>query len=75
MSKRIIITIKSDGSIVAETTGNTGPACLDDLAVIEDICDTAVILDSKLTPEYFQSTSIRDAAVHQRQNQQNASDH
>ena len=53
MAKRITVTIGPAGNIVAESSGVAGPACLDDLAVITALCDTAVVTESKLTPEFY----------------------
>ena len=53
MAKRITVTIGPDGNIVAESSGVAGPACLDDLTLITALCDTAVVAESKLTPEYY----------------------
>ena len=74
MSKRITVTVRPDGSIVAESSGHDGPACIEDLAVITTMCDSAVILDSKLTTEYFASTDVVDTNLHHQENQQNASE-
>jgi len=74
MSKRITVSVRPDGSIVAESSGHGGPECLDDLAIITAMCDSAVILDSKLTTEYFASMNVVDTDVHRLDNQQNASE-
>ena len=58
MGKRIVVTIGADGNIVAESSGVAGPACLDDLALITALCDTAVVAESKLTPEYYASVHL-----------------
>jgi hypothetical protein len=61
MGKRITVTIGADGNIVAESSGAAGPACLDDLALITALCDTAVVAESKLTPEYYASVHVQDS--------------
>ena len=58
MTKRITVTIQSDGSISAESSGQAGAACLDDLAVIEALCDSGIVVGSNLTPEYFAEARI-----------------
>jgi hypothetical protein len=65
MPKRFIVTINSDGSISAESTGQQGLACLDDVSTIQAMCDFAVVVDSKLTPEYYGGVTISpDLKVH-----------
>jgi hypothetical protein len=61
MGKRITVTIGPDGNIVAESSGVAGPACLDDLALITALCDTAAVAESKLTPEYYASVHADDS--------------
>lgn len=51
--KRIVITLAADGSMSAESAGVTGPACLDDVALIQALVPHGTILDSKLTSAYF----------------------
>ena len=52
MTKRITVTIASDGSITAEVGGQQGPRCLDDTGTVAALCDFAVITESRLTSEY-----------------------
>jgi hypothetical protein len=61
MAKRITVTIGPDGNIIAESSGAAGPACLDDLALITALCDTAVVAESKLTPEYYAPVHVQDS--------------
>lgn len=58
MPKRFIVTINSDGSISAESAGEQGLACIDDVATIQSMCDFAVIVDSKLTPDYYGGVTV-----------------
>lgn len=51
--KQIIITLAADGSMSAESAGVTGPACLDDVALIQALVPHGTIIDSKLTSAYF----------------------
>ena len=53
MEKRIIIRIRSDGSIQAESQGIKGKACLKYLSVMETFARAAIV-DSRYTEEYFQ---------------------
>lgn len=59
MTRRITITVGNDGSIVAESSGEPGPSCLDGISVIESLCDTAVVTTSRLTPEYHATIKHR----------------
>ena len=58
MTKRITVTIQPDGTIVAEASGQPGPACMDDLATIQAMCKGATVADSRLTPEYFSTSTV-----------------
>jgi hypothetical protein len=51
--KQIIITLAPDGSMSAESAGVTGPACLEDVALIQALVPQVTIIDSKLTSAYF----------------------
>lgn len=57
MEKKIIIRIRSDGSIQATSQGIKGKACLKYLPVIETF-GKASIVDSNYTEEYFQQEEI-----------------
>ena len=50
--RRISIHVRPDGSIVAATQGTTGPKCLEELELIQQLCDGAVLTESKLTSDY-----------------------
>lgn len=67
--KRIIVTLAADGSISAESTGVPGPACIDDVSLIESLVPHSTIVDSRLTPEYFISERLseEESAIHQEQ--------
>ncbi|PPF53360.1 hypothetical protein C5B94_09930 [Clavibacter michiganensis] len=56
MAKRIIVTLALDGTITAESTGVPGPACMDDATLIQDLLPHATIVESNLTPGYYQMT-------------------
>jgi len=74
MTKRITVTIKPDGTIVAEASGQPGPACMDDLATIQAMCQGATVKDSRLTPEYFTTPAVRIRNNAQAYNHQTESD-
>lgn len=61
MTKRITVTIQPDGSISAESSGQAGAACLADMAMIEALCDSGIVVGSNLTPEYFAQARIDQA--------------
>lgn len=48
---RIVVTVSSDGQISAETEGLLGAACLDYIAVLEDLL-AARTVDSSYTADY-----------------------
>jgi hypothetical protein len=49
--QRIIVTVSSDGQINAETEGLLGEACLDYIAVLEDLL-AARTVESSFTADY-----------------------
>ncbi|RJT97359.1 DUF2997 domain-containing protein [Arthrobacter frigidicola] len=53
MTKRITISIGSDGAITASVEGYKGPGCIDELSTVQALLPGASITDSRLTPEYF----------------------
>lgn len=60
MSKQLIVTLFTDGSIEAETRGIFGEACLDYIGVLEDMLE-ADTTDSAFTADY----SVSEHAVQQ----------
>ncbi|QXC59908.1 DUF2997 domain-containing protein [Aquihabitans sp. G128] len=65
--KRITVQVLADGTLRAETSGVTGPGCLDEVARIEALCGETVT-DSSLTPDYHASataTATDDLALGQ----------
>lgn len=58
MPRRLTVSIRTDGSIVAEASGTPGPECLDALEQLKRILD-ADIIDSKPTPEFSASPHVR----------------
>lgn len=64
MTRRIVVTVASDGTITAQSTGQPGPACLDDVGLIEQLCPHARTVDSRLTDEYYTTatTDVTDTA-------------
>ncbi len=53
MSKKIIIKIKSDGTIEGNTEGISGKKCMDYLELFSQLTD-AHIIDSGFTQEYYE---------------------
>lgn len=53
MSKKLIIKIKKDGTIEAETKGIKGKSCEDYVKLIEELTDSRVI-DKEFTWEYYE---------------------
>lgn len=52
MTKQIIVTLSSDGSIVTRTAGISGPACLDEMNMLTSLASHAKLHDSRLTTDY-----------------------
>lgn len=58
--KGIVVRIRRDGTVEAETVGIEGPACLDYIPVVERLCEARVV-DSQFTPEFYaQETRSQD---------------
>ncbi|MCS5493398.1 hypothetical protein [Curtobacterium flaccumfaciens] len=58
MTKRIIVTLDADGSIMSRTAGTPGPACLDEMGTLMSLTPHAVLQASRLTAEYEQPASV-----------------
>ena len=54
MSKKLIIKIRKDGTIEAETKGIKGKKCEDYIKVIEELTNSKVI-DKEYTSEYYET--------------------
>ncbi|WP_323735853.1 DUF2997 domain-containing protein [Methanosphaera sp. ISO3-F5] len=54
MSKKLIIKIRKDGSIEAETKGIKGKKCEDYIKVIEELTDSKVV-NKEHTSEYYEN--------------------
>ena len=54
MSKKLIIKIRKDGTIEAETKGIKGKKCEDYIKVIEELTDSKVI-NKEFTQEYYEN--------------------
>jgi hypothetical protein len=63
--KKITITVSASGSITAESSGQAGPSCMDELATIQALLPQSEILDSRLTPEYFQLARTQQTGFQQ----------
>ncbi|MEU9824111.1 DUF2997 domain-containing protein [Micromonospora chersina] len=53
--KRIVLTVTSEGLVSAETQGLIGDACLDYIAILEDLLDARTI-ESAYTADYSKRT-------------------
>ena len=53
MSKKLIIKIRKDGVVEAETKGIKGQKCEDYLKIIEELTDSKVV-KKEYTPEYYE---------------------
>lgn len=61
-NKQIRVSVAADGTVSAETLGFTGPSCLDQVAVLEDLLD-AIATTSEFTDDYRRdSTQIEGVA-------------
>ncbi len=54
MSKKLIIKIKKDGTIEAETKGIKGKKCEDYIKLIEELTDSKVV-EKEYTKEYYEN--------------------
>lgn len=60
MTRRLTISIRSDGSITALASGTPGPACLDAIEQLRVLLN-AEVSDSRPTPEF--SASVASAKI------------
>lgn len=51
MQKQLIVNLRPDGSVAAETIGMTGDECLDYISALEDLLD-ATTTSSSFTADY-----------------------
>lgn len=56
MSKKIILKIKKDGTIDAETKGIKGKKCEDYIKIIEELTESKAI-NVEYTQEYYENTN------------------
>lgn len=52
MAVRLVVTVAPDGTITAATENVTGPACMDQLELLEGLCAPAKTVSSRLTQDY-----------------------
>jgi hypothetical protein len=52
MSVRLVVSVASDGTITAATENVTGPACMDQMELLEGLCAPARTVGSRLTEDY-----------------------
>lgn len=62
--KTVVVRIRRDGSVEAETVGITGPECLDYIPVIERLTQARTV-ESHFKPEFHaeQQTHVSDHVV------------
>ncbi|NES30794.1 DUF2997 domain-containing protein [Micromonospora terminaliae] len=53
--KRVVLTVTSEGLVSAETQGLIGDACLDYIAILEDLLDARTV-ESAYTADYSKRT-------------------
>jgi hypothetical protein len=56
------VTVGADGVVTAETRNVTGAACLDYVAVLEDLLSAATV-DSSYTADYTRTTTAEELEV------------
>ena len=49
-TRRIAVTVAADGTVSAETLGMTGPACLDYIALLEDLLAAETVHSEYTSP-------------------------
>jgi hypothetical protein len=52
MTVRLVVTVAPDGTITAATKNVTGPACMDQMELLEGLCAPAKTVGSRLTEDY-----------------------
>jgi hypothetical protein len=59
---QLIIKLRVDGTIQAETKNIHGDACVPFAAILEDLCDAEAI-DSDYTPDFYATTDAHDRSL------------
>lgn len=52
MAVRLVVKVARDGTITAATDNVTGPACMDQIGLLEGLCAPAKTVSSRLTEDY-----------------------
>ncbi|RWZ49729.1 DUF2997 domain-containing protein [Labedella phragmitis] len=60
--KRLVVQVRADGTVHAETFGMQGPECLDYIAVLENMLE-AETTESAFTEDYYRSSVGQDDSV------------
>lgn len=60
--KQLVVQVRRDGSVFAETIGMQGPECLDYIAVLEDLLEADTV-ESSFTEDYHRSALEQDTIV------------
>ena len=63
--KQLVVSIRTDGTVHAETVGMRGAECLDYFAVLEDLLD-AEVASSSYTADYTATAQEQSDAATQR---------
>lgn len=66
MAKKLIVNLRADGSVAAETVGMTGDECLSYISVLEDLLE-ATTTDSSFTEDYAGVSTSEAARLHERE--------
>lgn len=64
MSKHLVVKLRADGTVDAETFGMHGQECLDYITALEDLLD-ATTTQSSFTPDYHAVAPTVDLASEQ----------
>jgi len=59
---QLIIKLRVDGTVQAETKNIHGDACVPFAAILEDLCDAEAI-DSDYTPDYYATAEAHEQAL------------
>lgn len=57
--KRLRVAVAADGAVSVETVGFSGPECLDQIALLEDLLD-ATTVQSRFTEDYYRNNNLNE---------------
>lgn len=58
-AKMLRVAVAADGAVSIETVGFSGPECLDQIALLEDLLD-ATTVHSRFTEDYHRSNNLNE---------------